>query len=584
MIIDKFNFNYKEVFKCLDVNGIIMFWNPLTSELTFENRILDFITYYKIDNLDVNQFLNLIYIEDFENIRSLFNKDLKDAYDRKEHIIKHYRIKDKDNNILFFIFMGKVIQKSNGYYLIGTHYCFNSVNSKLKLREDNLASDAEYEEKIIKERITSIIECDRITELPNMQYFKDVIVEFLNNCGEKKIQCAMIMLNLDNFKYINESFGHEFGDLSLKEVANKILSIVGEENLVCRYSGDTFIIFNPDIEDLKQVINLCNSLVKDFSKPIIIEKKEIYLTSSIGIAVYPYNGMDFETLLKNSDAAMYVAKSNGKNEYNFFDDSISLELNRMYTIQKGLRTALQHNEMYVVFQPKVTLHDSLVRSFEALVRWRSEEFGFVSPAEFIPIAENTKMIIPIGSFVLEEVFRKIRKLINDGYENFKIAVNLSEMQLRQDVVILDFKRLIKKYKIPPKYIQVEITESMLMKSFDKNVKILEQIKELGISIALDDFGTGYSSLNYLTKLPIDALKIDRSFVTDLENNFKSKCIIENIIKLSHQLGIEVIAEGVEYKHQVEYLESIFCDVVQGYYFSKPESFEKIKYMIGKNIL
>ena len=261
-----------------------------------------------------------------------------------------------------------------------------------------------------------------------------------------------------------------------------------------------------------------------------------------------------------------------------------IELNRVYSLQKGLRTALKNEELYVMFQPKVSLDNSLVNGFEALVRWQSNEFGFVSPAEFIPIAESTKMIIPIGSFILEEVFKKIKCLLNEGYDTFKIAVNLSEMQLREDVVISDFKRLINKYKISPKYIEVEITESMLMKSFDKNLKILQEIKGLGVSIALDDFGTGYSSLNYLTKLPIDVLKIDRSFVIDLITNPKSKCIVENIINLSHQLGIEVVAEGVEDKYQVEYLRTILCDIVQGYYFSKPRMFEQIKEIIGKEIL
>ncbi|MBW6408640.1 sensor domain-containing protein [Clostridium weizhouense] len=581
MNIENLKFNYKDVFKCLNVNGITMFWTPLKKELVFEYKIVDFLSSYKVENRNVNQFLNLIYPEDLKKIDELFNKDLKLAYEKKEHIINHYRIKDKNNNILYFVFMGKSIKQSDGYNLVGTHYCFNKKNTIL---EDEFFDISQYEEDIIKEKITSIIECDRITNLPNAYYFKETIVEYLSECSEKKVQCAMLMLNLDNFKYVNESFGHEFGDLALKEIANKILLMLSEENLVCRYSGDTFLIFIPDISSVNEVNILCKDMVKAFDSPILIDNKEIYLTVSIGVSMYPYNGIDFESLLKNSDAAMYVAKSNGKNEYNFFDDSISLELNRLYTVQKGLRTALENKEMYVVFQPKVTLEDSLVRSFEALVRWESKEFGFVSPEEFIPIAENTKMIIPIGSFVLEEVFRKVRNLLNDGYDNFKIAVNLSEIQLRKDVVISDLKKLINKYRVNPKYIQVEITESMLMKSFEKNVEILDEIKELGISIALDDFGTGYSSLNYLTKLPIDALKIDRTFVIDLDNNFKSKCIIENIIRLSHQLGIQVIAEGVESKDQVDYLQSILCDVVQGYYFSKPESFDKIKYMIGKNIL
>ena len=393
----------------------------------------------------------------------------------------------------------------------------------------------------------------------------------------------MIIINLDNFKYVNDSFGHDFGDLLLKEISYSILESVTDDIVVSRYSGDTFLLFKPDITDINEVIDLCNIIIKSFEEPNIVDGRKIYLTASIGVALSPDHGIDYNTLLKNADAAMYEAKKNGKNECDFFNDNLAVELNRVYNLQKGLRTALQNNEVYVMFQPKVSLDDSLVNGFEALARWESHEFGLVSPAEFIPIAESSKMIVPIGSFVLEEVFKKTKCLLNQGNDNFKIAVNLSEMQLREDIVLLEFKSLIKKYKINPKYIEVEITESMLMKSFDKNVKILEEIKKLGVSIALDDFGTGYSSLNYLTKLPIDVLKIDRSFVIDLMSNPKSKCIVENIINLSHQLGIEVVAEGVEDKSQVEYLRTILCDVVQGYYFSKPRMFDGIKNIIGKEI-
>ena len=369
----------------------------------------------------------------------------------------------------------------------------------------------------------------------------------------------------------------------LKEVSQSILEAVTDDILVSRYSGDTFLLFKYDITDIHEVVALCNIITKSFEEPNIVNEKKIYLTASIGIALSPDHGIDYNTLLKNADAAMYEAKKNGKNECDFFNDNLSIKLKRVYCLQKGLRTALKNNEIYVMFQPKVSLDDSLVNGFEALARWESHEFGLVNPAEFIPIAESSKMIIPIGSFVLEEVFKKTKCLLNEGNDNFKIAVNLSEMQLREDVVLSDFKKLIDKYRINPKYIEVEITESMLMKSFDKNVKIIQEIKNLGVSIALDDFGTGYSSLNYLTKLPIDVLKIDRSFVIDLMSNPKSKCIVENIINLSHQLGIEVVAEGVEDKSQVEYLRMILCDVVQGYYYSKPRMFNQIRNIIGKEI-
>jgi diguanylate cyclase (GGDEF)-like protein len=511
---------------------------------------------------------------------SFFNQDLSKSYINGDQIQQRYKIKGVNGNITECIIIGKAIQSREKYYFIGISYFFGKLDEEYKNIDSFMDN---WKESIVNKTVNSIIQSDRITGLPDKYFFKNTVINLLKDVAENGTRAAMVIINLDNFKYVNDSFGHDFGDLLLKEVSYRILESVPPDVLVSRYSGNTFLLFKYDITDIHEVIALCNVIIKSFEEPNLVGDKKIYVTASIGIALSPDHGIDYNTLLKNADAAMYEAKKNGKNECDFFNDSLSAELNRVYSLQKGLRTALVNNEIYVMFQPKISLDDSLVNGFEALARWESHEFGTVSPAEFIPIAESSKMIIPIGRFILEEVFKKTKFLLNEGKDNFKIAVNLSEMQLRDDVILSDFKMLIKKYRINPKYIEVEITESMLMKSFDKNVRILDEIKKLGISIALDDFGTGYSSLNYLTKLPIDVLKIDRSFLIDLMNNPKSKCIVENIINLSHQLGIEVVAEGVENEIQVEYLKMILCDVVQGYYFSKPRMFNQIKDIIGKEI-
>lgn len=582
MIKDEFEFCHKKLLNYLDTDEIAMIWDPLESKLIFEDKILDVIQEYNINNKTIDQFINFVCEEDKEETIKLFNKEFKSAYKNNEKIKHKYKVVCNDGELHTFLFLGKVIKNKFKYYLIGINYLIKFSNNE----EFNYNSMFEYDklsEYIISTDLRSISDRDIITGLPNIYYFKSIVSKCLKVYVKDNTRASMIMLDLDNFKYVNDSFSHEFGDLLLKEVAQEIVNVVSKRGIVSRYSGDTFLIFTPDIESIEEVIDLCDSLSKSFNNPKIVDGKNIYLTASMGVALFPDHGSDYSTLLKNTDSAMHVAKTDRKSESNFFDDSVLAELNRMYGLQKGLRTALEKEEIYVMFQPKVSLDDSLVKGFEALARWESHEFGIVSPAEFIPIAESTKMIVPIGSFILEEVFKKTKCLLNEGYDRFKIAVNLSEMQLREDVVISEFKRLIKKYKIHPKYIEVEITESMLMKSFDKNLKVLQEIKELGISIALDDFGTGYSSLNYLTKLPIDVLKIDRSFVIDILTSPKSKCIVETIVNLSHQLGIEVVAEGVEYKDQVEYLRTILCDIVQGYYFSKPRMFEQIKEIIGKEI-
>ncbi|MDU5110608.1 MAG: EAL domain-containing protein [Clostridium sp.] len=422
---------------------------------------------------------------------------------------------------------------------------------------------------------------DELTGLINRKRFKEVIDKELRAHTLEESRGALIIIDIDNFKFVNDSYGHIYGDLFLKRFSEDLKKMLKFNSNICRFGGDEFLVFLPYIEDIKEIENIITKIVNILKNPYSINGKKIFSTVSIGVSVFPDDAEDFEGLLKNSDASMYMAKSNGKNQWQMFNSNISKEINRIYSIQKGLRTTLENNEMYVVFQPKIRLTDDEVDGFEALLRWKNEEMGFVSPGEFIPIAESTRLIIPIGKFVLREVFAKIKYLLSEGYDNFKIAVNLSEIQLREGDLVTYFNSLIEEFQVSPKYVEIEITESMIMKSVDRNIQHLLEIKELGASIALDDFGTGYSSLNHLTKLPIDVLKIDRSFVVDMTQNDKSRFIVENIIQLSHKLGITVVAEGVEEKEQVDYLKSIECDTVQGYYYSRPEHFENVITMLSK---
>ncbi|MCF0148320.1 MAG: EAL domain-containing protein [Clostridium sp.] len=422
---------------------------------------------------------------------------------------------------------------------------------------------------------------DELTGLNNRKSFKTIMDNQLKDNIVNKTRGALIIVDIDNFKFINDSYGHNCGDKFLKRFSDDLKKKLNLNELLCRFGGDEFLIFIPYISDFRDVKKVVMKITEILKVPYNINNNEIFASLSIGVAVYPDDGEEFESLLKNADAAMYLAKSNGKNKWEMFNSNISREINRIYSIQRGLRTALDNDEMFVVFQPKVRLADNEIDGFEALLRWNSSEIGLVSPSEFIPIAESTRLIIPIGKFVLREVFIKIKYLLSEGYDNFKIAVNLSEIQLREGDLLEYFKLLIEEFKFSPKYIEFEITESMIMKSVDRNINYLMQIKNLGSSIALDDFGTGYSSLNHLTKLPIDVLKIDRSFVIDMIENDKSRYIVEKIIQLSHKLGITVVAEGVEEEEQVEYLKKMECDTVQGYYYSKPQNFENIINMLNK---
>ncbi|MGL5353375.1 MAG: putative bifunctional diguanylate cyclase/phosphodiesterase, partial [Clostridium sp.] len=542
------------------MKGIFIVLSKENSQVTFygDNKGI-----LGIDNICVNMSFDECKKYTYEcyinEIRELINKTDKTVYDGLE-----LKIKDVNGKEKWISLKGRVKRNIDGS-LIGIEGYINDITK----------------EKEANKELDYIKSYDELTGIHSRAYLKQVIEGHIVKHMEKNARGSLIIIDLDNFKFINDSYGHKCGDLFIESVAEELQKIANDKELICRFGGDEFLIFIPNITSLVDVEKMANKIIHRFKDVFNIEGNEIYSTASIGASIFPDDGVDFDELLKNADAAMYIAKSNGKNQYQFFNYNISYELNKIYTIQKGLRTALDKGEMFVVFQPKVKLDNNKTDGFEALLRWKSEELGFVSPVEFIPIAETTRLIIPIGNFVLEEVFLRIKYLLEEGYDNFKIALNLSEVQLRDRSLVKTFNDLIKKYDVSPKYIEIEITESMLMKSFDKNIESLLEIKELGASIALDDFGTGYSSLNHLTRLPIDVLKIDRSFLVDIMENYKSRCIVENIIQLSHKLGIKVVAEGVEEIEQVNYLKSVSCDIVQGYYYSKPESFEIVMSMLSK---
>lgn len=421
---------------------------------------------------------------------------------------------------------------------------------------------------------TTFAEYDRVTLLPSVDVFKNIVKNNIKNSIINNTSASLILFDIDNFKHVNDSFGHEFGDSMLRIISSEVRNSINREVLMCRYSGNTFILFQNSESEIEKTIEEIFNVFKQ-------SHEDIYLTISMGISVVPKDGISYDFLLKNADIAMYEAKQNGKNNYKFFSNEMGNKVVKEYALQKELRTSLENNEIYVVYQTKVSLEDSTVQGFEALARWNNKKFGEISPGKFIPLAEESKMIVPIGSFVLEEACRKIKFLSSKGYTDFKIAVNLSEVQFQEEIVINVLRKLIKKYQISSRHLELEITESMFMKSFESNLKVLEEIKDMGVTIALDDFGTGYSSFSYLTKLPIDVLKIDRSFILDVCTNPKEKCMVEGIIRLAHQLGIQVVAEGVEEEEQVEYLKAIFCDFVQGYYFSRPKPFNEIIDIVGK---
>ena len=405
------------------------------------------------------------------------------------------------------------------------------------------------------------------------------VIMNINNNSNSKSQLGIIFFDIDNFKNINDTYGHEIGDEILLKLCERIENILDGRQTFARFGGDEFVIAFSNIINEKEINEFLDELLLKVRKPFEVNNKKIYCTISIGVSVYPKDADRLDILLKTADMAMHKAKEEGKNRYNFFDIDISNILKRQYEIEKALRTAIENNEIFMAFQPKISIKGEKVNGFEALVRWVNSELGFISPAEFIPIAESSGLIIDLGKYIIEESFKKCSELCRSTKSKFNIAINISDIQLREEGFISFVSEMLEKYNIHPEYIEFEITEGVIMQSVVKNIELLIELKRLGVSIALDDFGTGYSSLSYLKRLPIDVLKIDKSFVDGIGVDEKSEYIAESIIKLSHSLNLKVVAEGVETKEQLGYLNKMKCDVAQGYYFSKPEKFEVIKEMI-----
>ncbi|PRR82786.1 sensor domain-containing protein [Clostridium vincentii] len=467
-----------------------------------------------------------------------------------------YRVLTKSGKVVWFKVRGKCIVEEDGKYIYG------SINNDTDRKEKEL-------------RIDYMSNYDDVTGIPNRRYFTGRAYDMLKESKKSNKKFALVFIDLDNFKYVNDTYGHTAGDNLLVELCKKIMVFLEENWLLARFGGDEFVTAIENIDEIDSVTNIIERIVEAFNEPFLINGKEIYNTVSIGISISENDDDNVQSLLKKADIAMYNAKNHGKNQYFIFNDELAEKLDRELSLSLGLRKAVENKEIYFALQPKYWSKTHKIQGFECLARWTSSELGNVSPIEFIPIAESTGLIIPIGQYLMEEAFTMCNELTNRLDSDFKIAINLSQVQLRDENLFEYIKNKMVEYNISPKNIEFEVTESLIMKSVDKNIEVLSRLKSLGVSIALDDFGTGYSSLNYLKILPIDTVKVDKSFVKDIGKDYKDECIIEKIIELSHLLGLEVVAEGVEYEEQLRYLNEVNCDIIQGYYFSKPKEFSRI---------
>lgn len=428
---------------------------------------------------------------------------------------------------------------------------------------------------------------DSLTDLPNRLLFQDRLKQSLAQARRNGLIVAILFLDLDGFKIINDTLGHSIGDLLLQNVARRLHACIREIDTTARWGGDEFCVILNRIPNRESVAKVVEKILAEISHSYSIQNRELFITTSLGISVYPSDGEDEETLVKNADVAMFSAKKSGKNKYEFYDSKLDYgeeHLARM-KIENSLLSGLDRKEFEVHYQPQFSLGSGRIVGMEALIRWNHPSLGLISPATFIPLAEDTGMIIPIGEWVLRTACLQIKEWQTRGYPAFTVGVNVSVRQFHHPKFVKTVEEILQESQLDPRYLELEITENIVMKNTEFAVDVLRKLKALGINISIDDFGTGYSSLSYLISFPVDKLKIDQSFVRSLAEEKTGKAITQAIIALAHSLGHKAIIEGVETERQRDILCSLNCDEMQGFLFSRPLAVhETEKFMDAQNRL
>jgi len=415
---------------------------------------------------------------------------------------------------------------------------------------------------------------DGLTNLPNRFLFYERLTEALKKACKQKKSLAVFFLDLDSFQNVNDTLGHHIGDLFLKEVAKRLIDLLEDEVVIARMGGDEFAVLLIDPENEEESTRLAQQILSIFTNAISVNGYELFLSTSIGVALYPEHGKEVDTLLKNADAAMYKSKALGRNGYQFYSQDMQEKALQKLTLEKDLRQAIQQKQLLNYYQPIVDLPTGRIVGWEALVRWQHPKKGLILPGEFIPVAEEVGLIFSIDETVLQESCRQSREWKEEAMIS-PIAVNLSAYQFRRPDLLERIAAISQELQMPPDCLELEITESVAIEDINYTLKTINGLKEMGIRIAIDDFGTGYSSLSYLRHFPVHALKLDRSFTKDLLHNHNTKAIVKAIVEVAHSLGLVVTAEGVETMEQLEFLKKIDCDRMQGYLFSQPLSPEEI---------
>ncbi|MDO9218381.1 MAG: EAL domain-containing protein [Lacisediminimonas sp.] len=410
---------------------------------------------------------------------------------------------------------------------------------------------------------------DSVTGLPNRHAFNARLAFALSKVDQFGGMVGLLFLDLDNFKAVNDTLGHQNGDRLLKLVAQRLVKILRTTDTICRIGGDEFAVILESASSSRESESVAAKLLAALNEPFVIDNIDLHVTASLGLSIYPIDTTDLQALTRNADTAMYQAKNRGKNAFERFHPDMEQRAKKRVQLENSMRRAMERNELRVFFQPQISIATRRIVAVEALLRWEHPELGLIQPVEFIPIAEESGLIVPLGKWVLEAACQQAARWAAEGMRELHMAVNLSVRQMREETMVDDILSILRDTGVSPGQLELEITETVLMENVDDNVRLLTRLKAAGVRIAVDDFGTGYSSMAYLKRFPIDQLKIDRAFITGLPGDAEDRAITTAIIAMAHSLGVMVVAEGVETAAQLAFLDENGCDRVQGYFLGAP---------------
>lgn len=503
---------------------------------------------------DPELFLNIVHPDD----RSLLEEVLPELIDKGAMTLQ-YRIVRPDGDIRWL----------EDRVTIGG-------SSKLEPeRFDGVATDI-TERKEHESQLNYLANHDALTNLPNRNLLDDRILQAIAQAQRGKHKFGLLLLDLDRFKNINDGYGHIFGDELLLTVAEQLNKSVRESDTVARLGGDEFVILLSPLKTHEEIYPVVRRLLNIFSLPFTIGNTDLYTSTSIGIAVFPDDGSDTDTLLKNADIAMYRAKELGRNGFQFFETDMSAHATERLELENALRGAIEREEFVLYYQPQTDIKTGMVSSVEALIRWQHPKLGLLGPDKFLKIAEDTGLIIPIGAWVLKTACSHARGWRDAGMSSHRISVNISAKQFWEGQLVKTVQRVLQETGISPGDLELEITETVFLRDINETIRTIHELRDMGTIVSMDDFGTGYSSLTYLRMLPIEKLKIDGSFIQDMSKTGRSSILLSQIIQLAHAMNLEVVAEGVETEEEYDFLVANQCDVAQGFYLHKPITSQELE--------